>query len=297
MRLRIDQLVEPRIPLRHVDVASVGFLELVESIKKHGLLCSISVRPLNHDLFEIIDGLHRYYACREIGLTEISATILSVTEMESIGLQIQANACRLETTPIEYAVHLQRLLQMNPDMTIAQLAKLVSKSPQWIKSILGLLRLTPEIQKFVQSGDMCLQNAVALAKIWRTAQAEYLNQALTMNAREFGALARSAAKKMRESVRTGSLAEWYSDNFTPQPFLRPLRELKEEIDTPTIAGVVIAAEGCTTVVEAFRCALLWAMNLDKLGVEKQRKTFLDRQVSALRKYRNEVDRDNELGKA
>ena len=116
--LSIHVLREPKIKLRYVDRESVAFLEMCDSIREHGILNSILVRPQG-DVYEIVDGLCRYTASTIVGRATIPAIIREISDNEALSLQVQANAITLETKPAEYAQQIKRIMERDPDMTRA----------------------------------------------------------------------------------------------------------------------------------------------------------------------------------
>jgi ParB family chromosome partitioning protein len=164
-------LREPKIKLRVVDKESIEFLELCDSLREKGFLNSILVRPQGNgndtldaqgnacDEYEIVDGLSRVTAARDVGLSMVPCIIREISDKDVLALQIQANAISLETKPAEYAHQIKRMMALDPDLTQSQVACLIRKSPSWVGSCLGLLNLLKDIQVMVDRGEIPLQNA------------------------------------------------------------------------------------------------------------------------------------------
>ena len=136
----LDQLVEPWVVLRVVNREAVEYLELRDSIAKQGLLNSICVRPSlrRPGYYEVVDGLYRYTAACELRLPALPCIVKqSVSDEEVLALQIQANALRPETTAIEYARQIRRIMdaitaRQGRDASLADVSNLIHKSPDWI---------------------------------------------------------------------------------------------------------------------------------------------------------------------
>ena len=90
---KIDRMVlMPESPFAFRDDES--FRNLVESIRLYGLIDPIIVRPhpKNKDKFEIISGVRRWYACRELRRETISCIVAdNMTREEAIIFMIDAN--------------------------------------------------------------------------------------------------------------------------------------------------------------------------------------------------------------
>jgi hypothetical protein len=108
-----------------------------------------------------------------------------------------------------------------------------------------------------------------LARIPHRFGFDYVDQAKTMPAREFKALAASVVKQFKEAVRQGKLDAFFTEGFEPQAHLRPLKRIEEEFRQQTEGPLVIAAENCTTPLDGWLAALQWAMHLDRKSVKEQ----------------------------
>jgi len=267
----IDRITEPRTMLRLVDKDSVEYLEMRDSIAADGFWNSISVRPAKHESkYEIIDGLYRYTCARELGLDTIPCIIkYNVSDDAVLAAQIQANAIRPETKPVEFARQMKRMLTRRPEMTFDELAHLIHKSPSWVRKTLGLLRLVRESRKMVDRGEIAIQSAYMLAKIPHHLQADYLDQARTLPSREFRALAASVIKQYTEVVKQGRMEAFWCGGFCPQAHLRPLRDIQTETQQQEVGALLVTAEQCKTPVDGFYAALRWAMHLDRQSVADQ----------------------------
>ena len=83
--------------------------ELAESIKKHGVLQAILLRPFADDRsgktgkFEIVAGERRYRAAKLAGLTEIPANVRTLDDKETLEIQVIENLQRSDLSPMEEA--------------------------------------------------------------------------------------------------------------------------------------------------------------------------------------------------
>jgi len=105
-----------------------------DSIASEGFWNSISVRPAKEDdRYEIIDGLFRYTCACDLGLESMPCIIKrNVSDDAVLAAQIQANAIRPETKPVEFARQMKQILTRRPEMTFDELAHLIHKSPSWV---------------------------------------------------------------------------------------------------------------------------------------------------------------------
>jgi len=267
-----NQLVDPWVLLRPVLTGSVEYLEMLHSLKEKGFLNSISARPSTKQPghFEVIDGMWRTTCARELRFDTVPCIIkYNITDDDVLALQVQAQAIRPETKPTEYARQLRRIQKAKPGITLRGLANLVNKSPQWISKQLGLLKLEHQHQKAVDRGEIPLANAYMLAKIPPRLRSEYTAQAKVMSIKQFKPLAAGVIKQFREAVRQGKLDAFFTEDFTPQAYLRSLKDVETESRTQTEAPLILTADGCTTPMDGWNAALQWMMHLDRRSVEGQ----------------------------
>lgn len=76
---------------------------LVESIKEHGILTPIIVRPLENDEYEIISGHRRLFASKQAGLTEVPAFVYEMNRDKATIALVDSNLHREHLLPSEKA--------------------------------------------------------------------------------------------------------------------------------------------------------------------------------------------------
>lgn len=268
----VSLLLEPWVLLRPVRRETVEYLELRDSLDRDGPLGSISARhsPRFPGKYETIAGNWRRTAVTELGWDTYPCIILhGITDERVLALQIIENAVGFETTPVEYSRQLKRIFDRRPDLTMAEVSRQVGKNPTWVKDKLSLLKLPKVVQQMVDRGEIPLQSAYMLAKLPHGARDEHVQNACMMSPKKFCALAAGLIKQWQEQIHQGKMDERYMPRFEPQAYLRNLTELKTELDAPQIGALVIAAEGCKTLTDAWNAALKWSLHLDKQSADEQ----------------------------
>jgi len=295
-----DEIVEPRLLLRVVNKVSADYLELRDSVAEHGFLNSICVRPAPHapGKYEPVDGNYRYHVARDLRRSSIPCVVKHhLTDDDVLALQIQANAVRPETTPIEFARQLKRIMAHRRtldgaidgrDMTLAELSQIVKKRPSWLRDMLGLLRLSEEQQKAVDRSEIPITSAYMLAKIPGRFRRQFVDQAKTLPASEFRRIAAAFIKQFMEAVRQGKLEAMFGDDFQVVAYARKVRELEDELNNRRSGALLTTAAGCKTPVDGWYLALQWALHLDKESVEQQREAALRRMQTKLFKPPDEA---------
>lgn len=255
------------VALRAVDRESEDFIQLRDSIAdpKIGLLNPINVRERSEEVdgesifyYEIIDGLHRYTACSDAGFEEIPVNVKDMDETEAHLAQIVGNAMKIETKPVQYTKHLQRIIGANPTWTINDLANKVHRSPSWLNQRFGLLKLEPSVQELVDDSKITVSNAVVLAKLPHDEQVNFIDTAMTMNTAEFGPLVQARVKEIKEAEKAGR--DPAEATFTPTARPRKRSELEDELNSRSV--LVSLVNDCDTKEEAAYLALEWVLQLD-----------------------------------
>ena len=107
-----------------------------ESIRQHGLIQPITVRP-NADGFELVAGARRYRAAQLADLFSIPARIVKIDDAQALEWQLVENAMREDVHPYEEAQGFQRLLDM-PGYDVATLVEKSGKSASHIYARLSV---------------------------------------------------------------------------------------------------------------------------------------------------------------
>jgi ParB family chromosome partitioning protein len=183
---KIDRMMPmPESPFAFRDDES--FRNLVESIRLYGLIDPIIVQPhpKNKDKFEIISGVRRWYACRELGRETISCIVAdNMTREEAIIFMIDANLCNRESiSPTEkgkaYRIKLEAMKRqgyrsdLEAEKTSCQpgtkfrtdeaIAENTENSARQIQRYIRLTELIPELQQLVDEHRIALGPAVELS--------------------------------------------------------------------------------------------------------------------------------------
>jgi len=139
--------------------------ELKSSIKENGLVQPITVRRIENGMFELVSGERRFRALSELGYKEIPAYVLQVdSDTKMLELALTENLQREDLNPIEIAAGYQRLID-ECNLTQERVAERVGKDRATVANFLRLLRLPPQIQKSLITGEISAGHARALLSI------------------------------------------------------------------------------------------------------------------------------------
>ena len=196
--LSIESITLPASqPRRYFDLEKLR--QLTESIRQHGILEPILVRPSQKEgFYELVAGERRFRAAQEIGLTSVPVTIRELSDEESLQLALVENlqredlnpfeetegilqllALRLKTSPVDvppllYRMRNEAIGTVNQNVLINSESQLVQAVFSELGTItwesfattrLPLLRLPPEILEALQSGKIAYTKAQAIARV------------------------------------------------------------------------------------------------------------------------------------
>ena len=166
---------------------------LAESIKVHGVVSPIIVRPLENttDEYEIISGHRRAMASRKAGITEIPALVVSLDRDAAAIVLVDSNLHREHILPSEkafaYKMKAEALahkgyrtdltsVQLAPRLATEQIAEDAGTSKDTIKRYIRLTNLIPEILQYVDDGRISFTPAVELSYLNEQEQYDLLEQ-------------------------------------------------------------------------------------------------------------------------
>ncbi len=267
----LSEIKENPVALRAVDRENEQYLYLVQDVKRRGVLSPITVRERtegDESYYEICDGLHRYSAAIDAGLTEIDVTVKDYDDAEVEETQIVANLVRVDTKPVDYTKQLLRMMSRNSLMTVPELAARISQSEAFINQRLSLLKLDASIQKLVNEGEIKLNNAYALSKLPPEEQHVFTDMAMTQKPAEFVPAVQARAKELRDAKRAGKEAG--DVVWEPTAHLRKMGELKAEFLNEEVGPALCALVNAETAAEGFAAAIAWVISLDSASIEAQK---------------------------
>jgi ParB family chromosome partitioning protein len=138
--------------------------ELASSIREHGVIQPIVVRPLDDGFFQLIAGERRWRASQRAGLARIPAVIRESAEQAALELALIENLQREDLNPMEEAQAYERLIT-DFGMTQEDVARRVGKNRATIANMLRLLRLPAEVQQWLRENRLSTGHAKALLSL------------------------------------------------------------------------------------------------------------------------------------
>lgn len=186
----VDQ-IRPNPYQPRIEMDEEALAELADSIRTHGVLEPIIVRP-SGDGYELVVGERRWRAAQQAGKSEIPAVVRDMTDQEAAVVALVENLQREDLNPIEEAKAFKRLLEL--DMTQEEVAAQVGKSRPAVANSLRLLTLPPDVQDLISTGQLSVGHAKVLLGVDSPEQREIVLQQVLEN--------QLTVRQMEELVRS-----------------------------------------------------------------------------------------------
>lgn len=138
--------------------------ELANSIRQHGVLQPILVRPVPSGGYRIVAGERRWRASRLAGKTTIPAVVRNFSDLEAMTIALIENLQREDLDPIEEAQGYQKLMDAS-GYTQEEISKSVGRSRPAVSNALRLLSLPDEVQTYIRNGSISTGHAKAILSL------------------------------------------------------------------------------------------------------------------------------------
>jgi ParB family chromosome partitioning protein len=232
----------PYQPRKHFDDDALK--ELAASIKRYGIVQPLVVTPVKDGVYTLIAGERRWRAAQLAGLKSIPALIRTSEELEQLELALIENVQRVDLSPLEQAVSIERLHEQF-SLSYESIAQRLGKAPSTVNNTVRLLQL-PEAARDALSkrkisegharailalkGDTERQNYLLKTIVeqgWSVRQAERFVTSVKQGVKE---TAKAHARTQTETPATKTLSQKLN---TPVHIRRTARGGKLEITFKT----------------------------------------------------------------
>ena len=187
--------------------------ELVESIRTHGVLTPLLVRPAKPGTYEVVSGHRRLHACKKLGIETVPTLISTMEREDAIIALVDSNLHREKLLPSEkafaYKMKMEALSKQGQrtDLTCGQVGHKLrdtlseEESGRQVQRYIRLTNLIPGILEKVDEGKIALTPAVELSYLTEKEQANLLE---TMESEDCTP-SLSQAIALKQSSQTGNL--------------------------------------------------------------------------------------------
>lgn len=161
--LHIDE-IEPNRSQPRSSFDPQQLLELSESIRQHGVLQPLVVRPMANGRYQIVAGERRWRAARSAGLTQLPVVVKELSDRQAMELALVENLLREDLNPMEEALGYRQLMEVY-ELTQEEIAQRVGRSRPAVANALRLLSLPEEVTQLLSAGELSPGHARALVPL------------------------------------------------------------------------------------------------------------------------------------
>lgn len=199
--LRISE-IEPNRSQPRKEFDESALADLADSIREHGVIQPLLVRPLPTGGYQLVAGERRWRASRMAGLGEVPVVIRELSDHEAMELALIENLQRQDLNPMEEALGYRSLME-EYQMTQEEVAKAIGKSRPAIANSLRLLSLPQQVVDLIREGKLSAGHGRALLALEE--ESAILEAAQTAvkkhwTVREIEKMAQSSHKKTKAST-------------------------------------------------------------------------------------------------
>jgi ParB/RepB/Spo0J family partition protein len=138
--------------------------ELAASIREHGVLQPILVRPTGRDTYQLVAGERRWRAARRAGLTTIPALVEELDDDTAMEIAVIENLQREDLSPLEEATMYEKMVTEH-GYSIRKLAQKLGKDKGYLENRLRLANAPEEIRALVSVRKDTISHAYELMKV------------------------------------------------------------------------------------------------------------------------------------
>ncbi|MEJ7599073.1 MAG: ParB/RepB/Spo0J family partition protein [Kofleriaceae bacterium] len=205
---------------------------LADTIRVHGIIVPLVVRPRPEGGYFLIAGERRWRAAQKAGLHEVPVVVQDVTEATALERALVENVQRADLGPLEEAAAYQRLVD-DYSLTHDQVADRMGKDRSTIANAIRLLRLPPPVRQLVEDERLSMGHARAL-----------------LGLEDAGAIERAARDVVARQLSVRATEALVKKARAPKPDAKPprptgksasVRDLEERL-TRALGGPVVITE-------------------------------------------------------
>ena len=233
--------------------------ELAASIREHGVLQPILVRPTGQNRYQLVAGERRWRASKQAGLDSIPALIEEIDDDTALEISIIENLQREDISPLDEAAMYDRMVREH-GYSIRKLADKLGKDKGYLENRLRLADAPPEIRELVSLRKDTLSHAYELMKVdnpkkrRRLADQVARGELTLIKLREKIEGRRSGPTRVVEDIGIDDAAHEngeieLEDAVLPEPAPRPAAELT---DDSLVNAKQDLAEALDALVEVLR---------------------------------------------
>lgn len=147
--IALSDLEKPEIDARS-SVDEAKFEELIDSIKRNGIIEPVVVREIGDGRYEIIAGARRVLAAHAARLGKIPCIVSNLTDEQVDAVRLDENLVREDLNPVDTARYLERIMEKY-NLTGEEIAVRIGRTRAYISQLMQLLHKDPVILEMVET--------------------------------------------------------------------------------------------------------------------------------------------------
>lgn len=219
-----DIETNPRQP-RH-DFDEQALQELAASIKLHDIVQPVTVSKLPSGKYRLIAGERRWRAAKMAGLKDIPAYIRQANDDQLLELALLENLQREDLNAIEVSLSYKRMMD-ELSYSQEQVAERMGKDRSTVSNFIRLLKLPPDIQVAVRSGELSMGHARALINVDTVDKQLYIFNEI----KDKGLSVRQTEALVRNLYKQFSIVKKTSKSTMPNAFMKIEDKLASHFST------------------------------------------------------------------
>jgi ParB family chromosome partitioning protein len=224
-RIPVDEIeTNPKQPRHDFDEHALN--ELAASIKKHDIIQPVTVARLPTGRYRLISGERRWRAAKMAGIVDIPAYVRQANDQQLLELALLENLQREDLNAMEVALSYKRMMD-ELEFTQEQVAESMAKDRTTVTNYIRLLKLPPDIQVAVRTGELSMGHARALINVDTVDKQLYIFNEIkskSLSVRQTESLVRNLYKQGGPVKKTGNTS-------LPQGFQKIEDKLASQLST------------------------------------------------------------------
>ena len=225
VRIPVSEIeTNPRQPRKDFDQTSLN--ELASSIRMHDIIQPITVSKLPNGKYQLISGERRLRAARLAELKDLPAYIRQANDAQLLELALLENLQREDLNAMEISLSYKRMME-ELDYTQEQVAERMGKDRSTVANFIRLLKLPPDIQLAVRSGELTMGHARALVNVDTIEKQLFIFREI----QEKGLSVRQTENLVRNLYKDGGAVKKTAKSSLPSPLQRIEDKLASHFST------------------------------------------------------------------
>lgn len=224
-KIHLDKLVANKDQPRQ-EFDDKAMAELANSVKQHGILQPLVVTPADGNTYRIVAGERRWRAAKLAKLDHVPVIVRSLKQLEELEIALVENMQRVDLSPLETAVSIERLVQQF-NMTYEQVGNQLGKNQSTVNNIVRLLQLPLAAKQALADRKITEGHARAILALKNTPE---LQQRLLDSIIKNGWSVRQAERfvtSVKDGVKSEKETEQRVSTETPET-----KQLSQQLATP-----------------------------------------------------------------